>query len=83
MDNEEKRVKIASSIIILERVRSTSSGVSKVSDTKSGSDTWELPLPMIFFVTYYQIAAQKKCALSASVSLFPSIWREGGESRVG
>lgn len=36
MDNEEKGVKIASSIIILERVRSTSSGVSKVSDTNLG-----------------------------------------------
>lgn len=36
MDNEEKGVKIASSIIILERVRSTSSGISKVSDTNLG-----------------------------------------------
>lgn len=36
MDNEEKGVKIASSIIILERVRSTLSGVSKVSDTNLG-----------------------------------------------
>lgn len=66
MDNEEKGVKIASSIIILERVRSTSSGISKVSDTNLGRIQENFHFPW-FLSLYYQIAAQKKFALSVSI----------------